>query len=95
MSAYVTVPIRDIIPNNLSIVLNFEMKRERRRSRETLCQGNFKQQRLILERPVSFPHPVHDVQLTAESLDGAANLQQLQSQRVVYGQAGRHPVGEV
>lgn len=44
---------------------------------------------------VAFPYPVHDVQLTAESLDGTANLQQLQPQSVIYGQAGRHPVGEV
>lgn len=44
---------------------------------------------------MAFPYPVHDVQLTAEPLDGAANLQQLQSQSIVYGQAGRHSVGEV
>lgn len=40
-------------------------------------------------------HPVHDVQLTAESLDGAADLQQLQSQSVIDGQTSSHPVGEV
>lgn len=44
---------------------------------------------------VAFPYPVHDVQLTAESLDGTADLQQLEPQSVVYGQTGRHPVGEV
>lgn len=43
----------------------------------------------------SFPHPVHDVQLTAESLDGTADLQQLQSQSVINGQTSSHPVGEV
>ena len=42
-----------------------------------------------------FPYPVHDVQFTAESLDGAAYLQQLESQSIVYGQTGRHSVGEV
>lgn len=42
-----------------------------------------------------FTHPVHDVQFTAKSLDGAADLQQLEPQSIVYGQAGSHPVGEV
>lgn len=41
------------------------------------------------------PHPVHDVQLTAESLDGTANLQQVQPQSVINGQTSSHPVGEV
>ena len=40
-------------------------------------------------------YPVHDVQLTAQSLDGAADLQQLQPQSVVDGQTRRHSVGEV
>lgn len=44
---------------------------------------------------VTFPYPVHDVQLTAKSLDGTADLQQLEPQSVVYGQTGRHSVGEV
>lgn len=42
-----------------------------------------------------FPHPVHDVQLTAQSLDGTADLQQVQSQSVINGQTSSHPVGEV
>lgn len=44
---------------------------------------------------VSSPYPVHDVQLTAKSLDGTADLQQLEPQSVVNGQTGRHSVGEV
>lgn len=44
---------------------------------------------------MTFPYPVHDVQLTAKSLDGTANLQQLEPQSVVYGQTGRHSVGEI
>ena len=44
---------------------------------------------------VFIPYPVHDVKLTAESLDGTANLQQLEPQGIVYGQTGRHSVGEV
>lgn len=44
---------------------------------------------------VTSPYPVHDVQLTAESLDGTANLQELEPQSIIYGQTGRHSVGEV
>lgn len=44
---------------------------------------------------VTLAYPVHDVQLAAESLDGAANLEQLEPQSVIYGQTGSHPVGEV
>lgn len=33
---------------------------------------------------VMFAYPVHDVQLTAKSLNGAANLQQLEPQSVIY-----------
>lgn len=55
--------------------------------------------RFLRDAPVRlvlvFTHPVHDVQFTAKSLDGAADLQQLEPQSIVYGQAGSHPVGEV
>jgi len=44
---------------------------------------------------VTLPYPVHDVQLTAKSLDGTADLQQLEPQSVVYGQTGRYSVGKV
>lgn len=44
---------------------------------------------------VTRPHPVHDVQLTAQSLYGTANLQQLEPQSIVYGQTGGHSVREV
>jgi len=44
---------------------------------------------------VTFSYPIHDVQLTAKSLDGTADLQQLEPQSVIYGQTSRHPVREV
>lgn len=44
---------------------------------------------------LSFPYPVHNVQLTTKSLDGTADLQKLEPQGVIYGQTGGYSVGEV
>ena len=44
---------------------------------------------------VSPSHPVHYVQLTAQPLDGTADLEQLKPQGIVYGQTGCYSVGEV
>lgn len=41
------------------------------------------------------PYAVHDVQFAAEPLDSTANLQELDAEGVVDGQACRHSVGEV